>query len=585
MRQTQWMPRRGAWSKPGTLLIGGDEFLRRISVDRLCEILPLEDGLHLDHRVLHDGIEPPSDDVPRALFLTLELRAHKRRIAKKHPRTLPAATKGAALEASLELTGNCGYDFRPKGDRKTKMGEDVAKEIRGLATVAILKANFDKGKDHLEMFLPFLVDSMARIPRDDFTTHELQERLREAHGLSVPQGALKTLLTRAKKRGFVRREGGKYLRNPKVLSADPLEPQIELVNRNNRSLGAAFRRYAVSKNLVLNTDDEALALLVAFLAEHEMAILSYDGTIVETPVRHKIQRVVAHFFQKTLSSNSELTEFLEQLIQGYVLQNALLLKDISEARKPFRKLEVFLDSRCVLRALGLEGDPSKIATREAITILKTTHARLAVFQSTIDEIRRILTLFEHRIGTTSGRESLRQNALARHLLSNQYSPSEVRQAKALIENNLKQLGITAREFPKRVPAFTLTERSLTLRLKRPSESETEPRIVHDVDCMAAILTLRAGLQPTSYDDAVAVFLTTNKRLVDTVSEWMKEEKVNGLPPIVSQIRLTNFAWLKKPAGRGWLEDGRTYSSLFCCSSAKPGDVGPFSAEPTAAGVN
>ena len=444
------------------------------------------------------------------------------------------------------------------------MGKDIAKEVRGLATIAILKANFDKGNDYLEMFLPFIVDSMARIPRDDFATYELQERLRETHGLSVPQGVLNTLLTRAKRRGFVRREGGKYLRNPKVLAADPLEPQIEVVNRNNRRLGAAFRGYAALQNLVLNTDDEALALLVAFLAEHEMAILSYDRPIVEAPVSHKSQRVVAHFFQETLSSNSELTEFLEQLIQGYVLQNALLLKDISEAKKPFQKLEVFLDSRCVLRALGLEGDPSKIATREAITILKTTHARLAVFQSTIEEIRRILTLFEYRIGTTSGRESLRQNALARYLLRNHYSPSDVRQAKALVENNLKQLGIKVRKFPKRVPAFTLTERSLALRLKRPSESETEPRIVHDVDCMAAILTLRAGLQPTSYDDAVAVFLTTNKRLVDTVSEWMKEEKVSGLPPIVSQIRLTNFAWLKKPAAAVGL---KTAELTALCSAA------------------
>ena len=85
--------------------------------------------------------------------------------------------------------------------------------------------------------------------------------------------------------------------------------------------------------------------------------------------------------------------------------------------------------------------------------------------------------------------------------------------------------------------------------------------------MAAILTLRAGLQPTSYDDAVAVFLTTNKRLVDTVSEWMKEEKVSGLPPIVSQIRLTNFAWLKKPAAAVGVKTAEL--TALCSAALRP----------------
>ena len=165
----------------------------------------------------------------------------------------------------------------------------------------------------------------------------------------------------------------------------------------------------------METDAEALSLLISFLAENEMAVLLHDdSTKIETTTEHRTHRIVARFFQKTLSDNSRLAGIIDQLIQVYVLQNTLLLKDINQANRPFRSLEVFLDSRCVLRALGLEGDPDKIATREAITILKSTHARLAVFDSTIDEIRRIFSLYERKMGTAEGHASLRPVPLARH---------------------------------------------------------------------------------------------------------------------------------------------------------------------------
>ena len=447
------------------------------------------------------------------------------------------------------------------------MTKDTA-PIRGLATVALLKANFDKGKDHLGMFLPFIVDSVANLPRDDFSVHELKECLYDRHGLSVPQGTLRVLITRATRKGFIRREEGRYFRLTKVRKVPDLKPQQDSVVREHEELAEAFRNYAASWKLVLKTHTEALSLLISFLAENEMAVLLHDdSTGIETITPHRTQRIVARFFRKTLGENSRLTRILDQLIQGYVLQNALLLKDISKASRPFQNLEVFLDSNCVLRALGLEGGPNKIATREALSILKTMHARLTVFHSTIDEIRRILSLYEHRIGTTTGRKSLRPGALAQHFFRNHYSPADVRQASALIEHNLRQLGIGLKQFPKRQKEFTLTERSLTLKLKRPNESETEPRIVHDVDCIAAILTFRRGLEPRSYDNAGAVFLTTNNRLVATVSEWMTEEGVEGLPPIVHQIRLTNFAWLKKPAAAIKLKTNELIA--LCTAALKP----------------
>jgi hypothetical protein len=48
---------------------------------------------------------------------------------------------------------------------------------RGLVAVAFLKARFDERVDHLEMFMPLIVDSLDSMAGQSFTTAELQSAL------------------------------------------------------------------------------------------------------------------------------------------------------------------------------------------------------------------------------------------------------------------------------------------------------------------------------------------------------------------------------------------------------------------------
>lgn len=231
-----------------------------------------------------------------------------------------------------------------------------------------------------------------------------------------------------------------------------------------------------------------------------------------------------------------------------MLQNALFLRDISSIERQFKQLTSYLDTGCILSAIGLEGTPASAATREGLSLLATAGAKLAVFESTVDEVRRILFLYECRVGTKAGRESLFATSLARYFLKNRCTPADIREASSLVVQNLASLGIQVRRYPVRQASFTLDERKLTLELKRPEESELERRVVHDVDCIASVLTLRKGQDPKSFDNAVAVFTTTNSRLVRTVAGWWDSQDQTGVLPIIHHVRLTNLAWLKKPAG-------------------------------------
>lgn len=427
--------------------------------------------------------------------------------------------------------------------------------ITGLATVALLKANYDEGRDHIAMFMPFVLDAVASLPSDDFDVANVRDAVFTRHRLSIPDATLRTLLNRAASKGAVKREYGRYFRKRDALKEADLTPARDRVEREQGQVAAALRLFAAARRRPIDSNEEALSLLLCFLADNEIAMLldaeaPVDGA-EHVSLSTKDTRLVARFINDVCLPHAELGACLRGVVEGLVLQNALLLRDIATAPRKFMDLRVYLDTGLLLRALGFEGEAANVAAREGLELLQATNARLAVFDKTVDEIRRILTVYENKLGTAEGRKvlRLRPREVARYFLTKHYSPADVRQASALLESNLAQLAIERRATPARDARYTRDEADLAERLKRPDAGATdpvEPRVQHDIDCVAAILTLRGTRTPESLDDSRAVFVTTSGSVVHTVNDWWRAGGEAGLSPIIHYIALSNAAWLKKP---------------------------------------
>lgn len=65
----------------------------------------------------------------------------------------------------------------------------VRQNTRGLSTVALLKVFFDEHKDHIGMFMPFVVHVINSHPTDDFALTDVKSVLLARHGLDVPTPA------------------------------------------------------------------------------------------------------------------------------------------------------------------------------------------------------------------------------------------------------------------------------------------------------------------------------------------------------------------------------------------------------------
>jgi len=439
--------------------------------------------------------------------------------------------------------------------------------VKGLATVALLKVNFDAGRDHIGMFLPFALDVIRARPTDGFPLADVKADLLSRHGLNVPANTLETILTRAARRGFIQREEGRYFRRPQKSLPDLLPARLS-IEREHTAVAERLREFASTRGLDIACDEDALGLLLTFLEQNQVSIILASDPAASVVTGESLSRretaVVARFLQGVFRSEPLVTEYVQRMLEGLVLQNALLLRDIDLVRRRFRDLEVFFDTGFLFRALRLVDPASSAAAHEMLDLLRATNARLAAFEKTIEEVKRILRIYERYLSSSEGIKKLRPTDVTRYFLTYRYRPSDVAMVIALLEKNIRDLGMAVHPFPTRDPKYTLDEGALSQRLRRAEETDLEPRVMHDVDAVAAILTLRAGRKPTSLDDARAVFATTSGSVVKTVLEWYRENGETGVPPVAHHLALSNIAWLKKPASAPGL---KIHELVALCSAA------------------
>lgn len=421
---------------------------------------------------------------------------------------------------------------------------------RGLATIAFLKARFDAGMDHLGMFQPFVEEAIRVAEVDEIELPMVQRLVRETTGLYIPTDIVKTLLRRAARKRLLTRRGGRYFRSKVPSENAELLERIEDLEHVHQGLATHLRKFASERGVGLGTNDDALAALTGFLdANHIGIVLGQAPESRRRDSRPQLERTVAAFVASVVEEGGSSYAALEGVVQGLIVQNALLLRDIPATRRHLDGLTVFFDTGVLLRALGYAGLAEQQVTGESLNLIRAAGARLCTFERTVDEVETILRVYQHRLGSQEGIRSLHANPLTYNFLSSKATPSDIRQLIALLRESLSKLGIRIRDFPMHIPEYTENEQALaeTLRNPRRSDDSDEARVWHDVNAIAAIMTLRAGARPKQVWNAKYVFVSGSSRTVSNATRWYRETYPSGVEPIVHFRSVTNTAWLVRSA--------------------------------------
>jgi hypothetical protein len=420
----------------------------------------------------------------------------------------------------------------------------------GLVTVAYIKARLDEGKDQIGIFQPLVIDAVANITTRHFAVAEVQESIASRNGVTMPQETVSTLLRRAARDGLLIRDAGRFRVNPnKPLPIVDLVAAKASLGASQDAFGHALADFMRSRRLNVADASAALDLLLQFLLEQQVTvILGAALTQTAAGVSHRHSTVIAEFLRDIVPGNDFLQKALAGILQGLVLYHASFLPDLADVARRFDNLTVAFDTVLVRQALGYEGTAPRVMLRETIDLLAASDVRCVVFDKTVREIQRILHMFQDKLATSAGRESLRPGPMVRHFLTQRYAPSDVQEMSALLESEIRAAGLTIVRVPPHEARFTGDERKLAARLANPKTGDlAEPRVEHDVDCVAAVLTLRRGHRADRVENARVVFATISPLVIQSTRLWWEsDEAETGVPPIVHVRALANLAWLKRP---------------------------------------
>jgi len=420
-----------------------------------------------------------------------------------------------------------------------------------LTSLAILKVNWDQhGHDYVQNFIPFVAEGLRRCPTNHVSVANLQDIIKNSFGLIIPQGAINTLLRRAQREGYVRRESGVFVRNLDAIPQD-FGAERERVARQQRALIQKLVTFCKERHKIEWSVDQAQDALVAHLQSSSVPILaaSVAGSPVPPP---RVQLPNAEFLVSAFTVHLDTSDpegfgFLETVIKGHMLATALFLPDIAKVNQKFRDLEVYIDTRILLRALGLEGEGPRVPCVELLTLLYEMNVSLACFDITIEEVRRILDAAQFAL--KDPRHQHRQGFffVYEHLLSIGARASDVELIIADLERSLRHLHIHVKPHPPHTTQLGLNENKLAQIVGEELPGQRQEAQHHDMDCLTAIHRLRKGQTLNEIENCRYIFVTNNSALARASAKFFIEEYERiAVPLCINDHTLTTLAWVKNP---------------------------------------
>ena len=445
-----------------------------------------------------------------------------------------------------------------------------------ITSLALLKVNWDRGRDYIENFVPFVVECLRLAPTDEISLPQVQSAMRENFGLTIPQGALKTILKRASRRGYVTKTHGIFLRNTAVVGTFSLQAARGDVLRLQEAVVTKLVAFCEQRYKVSWSPEVAEVALLSYLRDRSTPILAavVRGEDIPRPlaeVKHA-EFLVNAFVANLHASDPEGFRFLETMVKGSILASVLLYPDISAVTQKFEDVEVYFDSRLIFRAIGLATPSLHVAGRELVDLTYTETARLRCFKHTFDEIWRILDASARALRNPAQIRRAYGEAVEYFVDAN-YSSSDVQLEMDKLEKKLESLHIQVRPKPGHAVHTGVNENRLESILSEEVGYHSREALLHDLDSLTAIHRLRRGEIPRRLETCRAVFLTSNNNLARASARFFQEEygdEPGAIPLCMHDHTFSTLIWLKTPLKAPDLPTKRMIADCF--AALNPSDA-------------
>ncbi len=424
-----------------------------------------------------------------------------------------------------------------------------------LISVAMLETDLrvKRVEEPIEYFEKWILYALYFKNREVASTTQLQEDIKEIFGIDIHPAVIKRLLRKLAKKGYLSPNSKGILKVQKNKMKEQNFKSIEKARRDFErmlnKLVSYFVEYVEKRFQDPDFSEEnAKNLLSQYLEAKGISILKHilEGkALPRPPANRKYSYYTASFLKHVLEKEPELTTYLEKFIKGSLLY-AYLYYSAPTSQK-FTKLDIYLDTPVVLGLLGYKGESIQKYTKELIRLLKEEGATLKVFVATINEVERVLMACKSALVVSDIPSIGLKYDVLQEFIKRKATPAHVQREIENLRIKLEQIGIKIEKFPPHELSLSIDESKFEEILDNAVHYQNREALIHDVSCVSAIYRLRRGISSVTLENAQAIFLTTNSKLVQASYKWWRKvEKKKGIPPVVLGEVIAAIAWVKQP---------------------------------------
>lgn len=422
-----------------------------------------------------------------------------------------------------------------------------------ITSLAILRVNYEKNRNYLDNFIPFLVECLRLNTNTYVVLDELKEDIEQHFGMSIPYNVLENLLKRLRKKGFIKSEHKTYIKvidsldstQFKQIQNEMMIKHAQVINKLHEYVKERFQ----NKNLIWDKNNVEDAFN-KYLREHHYLVI--ESITNSNAIRSKDNSqfnnnfIIGSFIKKLVDEQDVVLDYIVDVVKGDMIAQALYFSTQNELSKRFKGTGIYFDTTFLVYALGYTGKTREDPCVELIELLKETGAQIYCFRQTLGEITSIIESCIIKIKRGQKKDNF---GTLEYFISNNMSAADLEFEIQQLEDKLyRELGIMVKDNPPYTFDHNIDVSGLTEYLKSNILYRSTLALDNDVESINSISRLRNGIKKYQVEECKAIFVTTNTILTYRVNEFFRKD-YNGryIPLSMTDIDLTTILWLKKPS--------------------------------------
>ncbi len=427
-------------------------------------------------------------------------------------------------------------------------GQPMDDQLITLTSLAILKVDLDEGqRDYLDYLQSLIVHVLSTHRPDPVTEDMTSELLLQDFGLKIPLRGCQLVLRRMARKGLLKRQESVY-----VITGDL--PSIDFSEKRIRAHGQISMVYSRLILFVNDTYDfnwseaDASRSLLAFLSKFGVDFLRayiFNTALPNVPLSApREQYVVGKFVKALYEANDPVFDNVIVLVKGHMYSNALVCPDLESIEKNFNRVTFYIDTTLMLNYLGLQGNEEYLIADELFSLIRHLQGKIAVFDHTIDEIRRVIIGAEQYLDSPAA-----EGKLVHEMRRSGQKRSDLILLRENLQDRLKEKQIHIHPTPPYHQLHQVSEVELEEAISSRVHYRNPEAIKHDISSVRSIYVLREGVIPKRLEDAIAVFITTNSGFAKAAFEvGQNHNSTKEVSSVITDYSIANVAWLKAPLG-------------------------------------